>query len=285
MILVTGATGALGRPLVRLLAREGAKVRAVTRDPDAARLPDGVEVVRGDPSRPDTLGRHLDGVTTVFLHPRACGDSPEELLALAGRHGATKVVALSAVNVDDPLSLQPSRARGDRNKETDAAAAGSGLEWTSLRPASFAGNALVSWGPQIRAGDVVRYVYAGFAEPLVDERDLVEVAARALLTGDLAGRRLELTGPESVSHERAVALIGEAAGRPLRFEEIAPEAAEEGMVRGGLPRPFVSALMARYARYAALPPAGPTGTVEEVLGRPARTFAQWAADHAAAFRS
>ncbi|GAA2275459.1 NAD(P)H-binding protein [Nonomuraea roseoviolacea subsp. roseoviolacea] len=284
MILITGATGALGRPLAHLLAREGAKVRAVTRDPGAAHLPGGVEVVRGDPSRPDTLARHLDGVTTVLLHSRACGDTPGDLLALAREHGAGKVVALSAVNVDDPLGLQPSRAMGDRNKETDAAAAESGMEWTSLRASSFAGNALVSWGAQIRAGDVVRYVYADFAEPLLDERDLVEVGARALLTDDLAGRRLELTGPESVSHERAVTIIGEAAGRPLRFEEVAPEAAEEGMVRRGLPRPFVSALMARYARYAALPPAEPTGAVEEALGRPARSFARWAADHAPAFR-
>ncbi|GAA3579955.1 NAD(P)H-binding protein [Nonomuraea rosea] len=285
MILVTGATGAIGRPLTELLAAEGAAVRAVSRDPAAARLPAGVEVVGGDPASPRTLARHLDGVTAVFLHSRAIGESAPELLALAKEHGAARVVALSATNIDDPLDEQPSRLRGDRNKEAEQAAVTSGLDWTSLRAASFAGNAVQAWGAQLRAGDVVRYVYASFQETPIDERDLVEVAAHALLGTEPGGRRLELTGPEPLSHAEMVAAIGRATGRSLRFEELPPEAATQAMIRNGMPEPFVRGLMARYAKYATRLQQPVTGDVEKVLGRPARAFERWAADHAELFRA
>ncbi|GAA4601938.1 NAD(P)H-binding protein [Actinoallomurus liliacearum] len=283
MILVTGATGTIGRPLIDLLVREGAKVRAVTRDPEAAGLPSGVEAVAGDPSRPGTVVPHLEGATAVFLHPRAAGEAAADLLAFARERGVERVVVLSAINVDDDPAQQPSRFQGDRNKEAEDAAIASGLEWVSLRAASFAVNTLRTWAPQVRAGDVVRGPYAAFAEPLIDERDVAEVGARALLGADLAGRRLRLTGPRSLSHTALVTVIGEVIGRPLRYAEVPPEAFARGLVERGLPRPFVEALMARYARGAG-PAETVTDEVARILGRPARTYAEWVADHAAAFQ-
>jgi uncharacterized protein YbjT (DUF2867 family) len=284
MLLVTGATGTIGRPLVDLLAGAGAEVRAVTRNPQAAGLPAAhVEVVQGDPSRPDTIAPFLEGVTALFLHPRAVGNPAVELLALARERGVKRVVALSAMNVDDDLDEQPSRFRGDRNKEVEDAAVGSGLEWVSLRSSSYATNSIRAWGAQIRAGDVVRGPYAAFAESEIDPRDLAEVAARALLTDDLVGRRLQLTGPQSLTHEEMVATIGSVIGRSLLYQEVPPEAARQGMVANGLPEPFVEALMARYAR--GVGQAAPvTGEVEKILGRPAHTYAEWVAYHADGFR-
>ncbi|MFC5830922.1 NAD(P)H-binding protein [Nonomuraea insulae] len=284
MILVTGATGTVGRPLAGVLAGEGIKVRAVTRDPQAAGLPAGVEVVVGDPSRPDTMGAILEGVSSLFLHPRAVGEAAADLLALAKERGVQRVVALSAVNVDDDLADQPSRFQGDRNKEAEDAAVASGLDWVSLRPASFAVNTLRTWAPQVRAGDVVRGPYAAFAEPLIHEGDLAEVAARALLGAELTFQKVRLTGPRSLSHEELVAAIGEVIGRPLRYQEVPPEAFEQSMIQRGLPKPFVEALLARYARGAG-PAEGVTDEVEKILGRPARTFSEWVADHAAAFQN
>ena len=285
MILVTGATGTIGRPLVDLLVGEGAKVRAVTRNPLAAGLPAGVEVIQGDPSRPDTIAPFLEGVTALFLHPRAVGTpAAGQLLALARQRGAQRVVALSATNVDDPLDQQPSRYHGDRNKEVEDAAVASGLGWVSLRAGSFASNTLLAWGAQIRAGGVVRGPYASFAEAPIHERDLAGVGARALRTDALVGRRLELTGPQSLTHQQMVAIIGGVTGRPLRYQELPPEAARQGMVAQGFPEPFVEALLARYARGVGQP-APVSGEVERILGRPARTYAQWAADHADAFRA
>ncbi len=285
LILVTGATGTIGRPLIDALVEEGADVRAVTRNPRAADLPAEVEIVEGDPSRPETIAPFLEGVTGLFLNPRAVGeDAAGELLALAQEHGVKRVVVLSAINVDDAPDEQPSRYNGDRNKEVEEAAVASGLEWVSLRPNSFAANTLLSWGAQIRAGDTVRGPYAVSAESLTHERDVAGVGVRALLSDGLAGSKLELTGPQSLTQEEMVVIIGDVIGRPLRYEEVPPEAVAQGMVRRGLPEPFVGALMARYAGGVGRP-APVTGGVEKVLGRPALAYAEWVADHADAFRS
>ncbi len=282
MIMIAGATGTIGRPLIDQLDAESVEVRAVTRTPLAAGLPAGVEVVEGDLSRPDTIASSLRGVTALFLNPAAVGLAAGDLLALARERGVKRVVALSAMNVDDDLDEQPSRHRGDRNKEVEDAAVGSGLEWVSLRASSFAINTLRAWGAQIRAGDVVRGPYASFAESPIHERDLAAVGVRALLTDDLVGQRVPLTGPQSLTHEAMIAIIGDVIGRPLRYQEIPPEAATQGMVAQGFPQPFVQALMARYARGVGQP-AITTSEVEKILGRPARTYAEWVADHADAF--
>ena len=154
MIVITGATGIVGRTPVGVLAREGVGVRAVTRTPRTADLPAQVEVAEGDPSQPETIAPALAGATALFLHPRAVGDAAGDLVALAGELGVRRVVTL----IDDDLADQLSRNRGDRNKEAEDAAANSGLEGTSLRPSSFAINTLHAWADQIRAGDLVRYV-------------------------------------------------------------------------------------------------------------------------------
>jgi uncharacterized protein YbjT (DUF2867 family) len=161
-----------------------------------------------------------------------------------------------------------------------------GLAWVSVRASFFARNTLDAWGAQIRAGDIVRGPYPSFAESPIHERDLAEVAARALLTDAPVarrGRRLELTGPQSLTHQQMVVIIGEVLGRPLRYQEVPPEAPGKGMTASGLPEPFVQVLMARYAREAS-EPAPLTGEVQRILGRPARAYAEWVADHAAAFQ-
>jgi uncharacterized protein YbjT (DUF2867 family) len=287
MIVLTGATGLIGRLLAAELVESGAghEVRAITRSPRNAELPAGVEVIEGDPQRPGTLVDALRGADALFLHSRAVGDAAHDVVAVARDLGVRRVVALAAANVDDRLDAQPSRFRGDRNKEADDAVATSGLDWVSLRPSSFAVNALTAWGGQIHASDDVRYVYAGFEESPLDERDLAAVLAKALTDDDLLGRRIDLTGPESLSHEEMVRQIGVALGKPLRFHEVPAGPAARGMVVNGLPEPFVTAMMARYAAHHTRPQFPPTPELEKILGRPPRTFAEWAADHVADFEA
>jgi uncharacterized protein YbjT (DUF2867 family) len=272
MILITGATGTVGRHLLRTLTGAGVPVRAVTR---GAPLP-GVECVA-------TVRAGLGGATALFLHPRVAGQDAAGILADARAAGVRKVVALTAMNVEDPEEQQPSRFAGDRNKELDHAARDSGLDWTTLRASSFAGNAARAFGPQLRSGEVVRYPFRAFQESLVDERDIAEVAARALRDGALSGRALELTGPQSLTHGEQVATIGAVLGRPLTFEEVPAAVAAWRLTVSGLPELFVGALMERYERHLDAPQHPPTGVVEEVLGRPATPFATWVADHADAF--
>lgn len=284
MILVTGATGLVGRPLIDLLRAEGADIRAVTRDPQAADLLGGVEVVAGDPSRPDTIAAALQGVTGVFLNPRTIGEAADELLRLARGQGVQRVVAMSALNVDFDLDRQPSRLRGEYNKEVEAAAVASGLEWVSLRSGFYAANVIGMWAGQIRAGDVVRGPYPQSAWAPLHERDLAAVGARALLTDDLVGRRPVLTGPQSLTQADIVAIIGNAVGRPLRFQEVPPEAARQGMIQAGFSEALAEGFLTMQAESYGQPDLV-SGEVETILGRPGLTFTEWAAEHADDFRS
>jgi len=271
MIVVTGATGNVGRPLVSELAAAGARVRAVTRAPETAGFPDGVEAV----SSPADA---LPGASAVFLNSRALGDELADVVALARRSGVTKLVALSAINADDDFSRQPSRFRGDRNKEVEQLAVDSGLDWVSLRPAVFASNFVGMWAAQILAGDVVGGPYAAAsAAPIVDA-DISAVAARALLTDELVGQRIPLTGPQALSNSELVEIIGRVLGRPLRYFEVPPDVVRQRFISLGLGAEFADAYAAMLAETLGKP-ALVTSEVEKITGRPATTFAQWVTEH------
>lgn len=274
-ILVTGATGNVGRPLVARLVKASAEVRAVTRNPDTAEFPDGVHV---ESSAADGLA----GASAVFLNSRALGDELADVVSLARRAGVTRLVALSAINADDDFSRQPSRFRGDRNKEVEQLAVDSGLEWVSLRPTVFATNFVGMWSPQIKGGDVVSGPYASASTAPIAESDIAAVAAQALLTDDLVGQKIPLTGPAAFTNSELVEIIGSVLDRPLRYQEVAPEFVRERFIGVGFAAEFADAYIAFLAATTAKP-ALVTHEVEKILGRPAEPFAQWVADHRGLF--
>ncbi|MBW0016585.1 MAG: NAD(P)H-binding protein [Mycobacterium sp.] len=270
-IVVTGATGNVGRPLVTELAAAGARVRAVTREPDTAGFPPGVEVV-------GSAADALPGASAVFLNSRALGTELASVIAQASYAGVTKLVALSAINADDDFSRQPSRFRGDRNKEVEQLAIDSGLAWVSLRPTVFATNFAGMWSAQLRAGDVVAGPYAqACTAPIVDS-DISAVAARALLTDDFVGQQIPLTGPQSFTNSELVEEIGAVLDRPLRYLEAPPDVVRQRFIDLGFGAQFGDAYMAMLAATLGKP-ALVTHDVEKVLGRPAQTFAQWVVEH------
>ena len=272
-ILVTGATGNVGRPLVSELLNAGAEVRAVTRHPDTANFPAGAKAV-------DSAAAGLAGATAVFLNSRALAGELDTVVASARRAGVTRLVALSAINADDDFSRQPSRFRGDRNKEVEQLAVDSGLEWVSLRPTVFASNFAGMWSAQIRAGDVVSGPYADASTAPIADADIAAVAARALLTDALVGRRIPLTGPQAFTNTELVGVIGAAIGRGLRYQEVAPELVRQRFLALGFAADFADAYIAFLS--ATVGQRAPvTDDVARVLGRPATPFAQWAAEHAA----
>lgn len=270
-IVVTGATGNVGRPLVAALAAAGAPVRAVTRAPQTAGLPAGVEPV-------GSAAEALPGASAVFLNSRALGDDLESVVAQCVRGGVGKLVALSAINADDDFSRQPSRFRGDRNKEVEQVAVDSGVAWVSLRPTVFATNFAGMWSPQVRTGDVVFGPYARASTAPIVETDIAEVAARALLTDELVGQRIPLTGPQAFTNAELVGTIGAVLDRPLQYREIPNAAVRQRFLSLGFTAGFADAYIAMLAATLDAP-ALVTHDVEKVLGRPAVPFAQWVAEH------
>jgi uncharacterized protein YbjT (DUF2867 family) len=270
-ILVTGATGNVGRPLVTQLAEAGVEVRAVTRRPDAADLPAEVE-------RVTSAADGLAGASAVFLNSRALGDELEPLVARARREGVTRLVALSAINADDDFSRQPSRFRGDRNKEVEQLAVDSGLEWVSLRPTVFITNFFGMWAPQIQADDVVNGPFATASTTPIVDRDISAVAAHALLTDDLVGQKIPLTGPHAFTNAEMVDVIGAVLNRPLRYHEVPAAMVRQRFIGLGFSAEFADAYIA-FLSATLETPALVTHEVEKILGRPATPVADAVAAH------
>jgi uncharacterized protein YbjT (DUF2867 family) len=215
----------------------------------------------------------LDGVDRVFLvwPYLATDDAPAVVSALADR--VEHVVFLSAQGVSDDSPLFHARI--------EKLLRDSGTGWTFLRAGGFATNTL-EWADQVRTG-AVRWVYGGAGRSLIHERDLADVAVAALTSPSHVGAVHDLTGPETLTQAEQVRLLGAAVGRDVRWEEMPVEEARETMLARGWDQEFLDNALVYWASLVDRPETV-TGTVEEITGKPARTFAQWAIDHAADFR-
>src|SRR5438046_6321259 len=194
-ILVIGGTGNVGRQVVCQLAATGARCRAMVRNPDAAGLPPQVEVVRGDLTVSETLDRCLQDIDTVFLvwvAPPAAAPGALERIA---KHARRIVFLTAPLKTLHPFFQQPNPSR-DVAERIERLIETSGMEWTFLRAGMFAGNARHFWGPQIRAGDVVRWPYLNAPTAPTDERDLSAAAVRELCREGHSGAEDVFTGAQ-----------------------------------------------------------------------------------------
>ncbi|WP_217197023.1 NmrA family NAD(P)-binding protein [Streptomyces buecherae] len=269
-ILVTGATGNVGRAVVEQLVERGHRVRALSRDPGRAALPAGVEVVCGDLAEPGTLDAAFDGLSAVHLMTynadQGALTTGPELAKLVERSGARRVSVLwsgSEGSVERALEAGPT-------------------PWTFVQPGEFMSNAL-TWADSIRTEGVVREPFARARNASVHEGDVAAVAVHALTEDGHAGRRYVLSGPEALTVPQKVAVLGAALGRELRYVELTEEQARERWRESGA-SPEAVDMLAEWHRDP--PPEGYTvvPTVREVTGRPARSFADWAAERADRFR-
>lgn len=280
-ILLLGATGTVGRHVASQLAATSTKVRALVRNPEAARLPAQVELVQGDLRIPETLDRPLEDVDSVFLVWTA---SPEFVTPAFERIAskARRIVFLSApIKTAHPFFQQPNPVRSLAEK-IERLIENSSLQWTFLRPGMFAANALRWWAPQIRAGNTVRWPYLEALTAPIDERDVAAVALRALCEDGHVGAEYVLTGPQSLTQFEQVSTIGRVIGKPLRIEEMSAEEARREW-RPMWPPSVINMLLDAWAA-AMGQPAFLTSTFEEITGSPPRTFLAWASDHATEFQ-
>ncbi|MBP2339191.1 uncharacterized protein YbjT (DUF2867 family) [Saccharothrix coeruleofusca] len=272
MILVTGATGTVGRCVVEQLAALGEPVRALTRNPSRATFPTGVEVVGGDLTKPAELP--LDDVTAVFLLAALDSEAvAEHAAALAERVPRVVFLSSSAVAVRRPGSYETHEA-------VEKAIEQSGAEWTHLRPGEFMANKLV-WASSIKSANVVRAAYPDAIGVPIHEADIAEVAVLALRSPDHAGQAYFLTGPEALTHREQAAAIGRGLGREIGFETLTYGQARAALIRdAGLPWDIAEYLMGYQSEHAQEPPSV-SPVFERVTGHQGRTLTQWAADHAA----
>jgi uncharacterized protein YbjT (DUF2867 family) len=293
-ILVTGATGNIGRRVVHGLVGAGQRVRAMVRDPRAARLrlPDRVELVRGDFTRPDTWWGALDAAERVYLFPYAyyVPESAElGFVEIAAAMGVRRFVVHSAAAAgfaptDDTSALgRHLEEERQAHRGLELMVEATGREWTHVRPGLLAAGTL-SWAERIRAERAVREPYPGSGYPLVHEADVAEVAVAALLTDAHLGAAYTITGPAKVTRLEQVSAIGAAIGAEVRFEELTPSQARAQWLADDYPPEVADWLIELLADAVDGPGMlPPTSTYEEITGRPPRTFARWARDHAADF--
>jgi uncharacterized protein YbjT (DUF2867 family) len=282
MIVVTGATGHVGRELVTQLAAAGHPVRAVTRRPQAYDARPGVEVVGGDAEDPASLDAVFAGADRAFLmsaQPVGAAPRPTHVPALvdaAVRASVGRLVLLSVYRGgegDDVIAEWSGRV--------EDAVVSSGVPSTLLRPGRFMSNAL-PWAHQIRRGDEVAIPFAHRPSASTDPSDIAAVAAVALTGDGQDGAVHQLSGPEALSPVQELATIGALLGRPLRAVEPPREDVRAGMVRAGFPDPVVEAILAHSEDTE--DGTEVLDTVERVTGRPPATFRAWAARHLGHFR-
>lgn len=262
MIVVAGATGNVGREVVRQLVEAGEPVRALVRDP--AKAPAGVPAAAGDLTDPSSLRPALTGATALFL---LSGYSPD-IFTEAHKAGVRRVVLMSGGSAET----------GDRTNavarymiETEDALRSSDLAWTMVRPRMFMTNAL-QWVPQVNAG-VVRAPWPDVASAVIDPADIAAVAAKALASDEHEGREYPVTGPEALRPGDRVRILAEVLGRELRYEAQPDDEARAEMLTQ-MPEQYVDAFFSFYAD-GKLDEATVFPTVEQVTGRPPRTFAEW----------
>ncbi|MCG8927515.1 NAD(P)H-binding protein [Lentzea sp. CC55] len=273
--LVTGATGNVGRLVVAGLA---GPVRAITRDPAKARFPAGVEVVQADLDDPD--GLPFDGVEKLYLfvHP----PTAQEVVDRAVRAGVRRIVTLSSGAVTHGYDKT-------HHLPVEQAVEASGVEWTHVRPGEFAVNKIDLWGPSIREdGTIVHPNPDELGQP-IHEADIADVALKALREDGHAGRAYTLTGPPPITQRQMAAALGEVLGRTLTFRDVTVEEALAYYVSVGWPEEIARYVLGLggyeggdaddFSDYEFVV----TEDYERLMGRPYRTFAQWARDHRADF--
>ena len=270
-ILISGATGNVGRPLVEQLLRAGHRVRALTRNPTTASLPEGVELFKGNLSDTASLKDAFDGVSAAHLisfgDDYAPLDNGGDIAALATAAGVRKVTIL----------------KGDLDKTglDQAIEAADSIEHTFLAPVEFMSNTL-EWADGIRENGEVREPFVESKSAMIHDADIAAVAAAVLTGTGHSGRTYWLTGPEALDVRQKVAVLSAVLRRDIRLvEQTQDEVVAQWREQGYSEEDIEFFVMMRTNT----PEAGhtPQPTVREVTGKPARAYAEWVRENAEPF--
>jgi uncharacterized protein YbjT (DUF2867 family) len=276
MILVIGATGTVGSEVVRQLVATGERPRALVRDPATARqrLGDQVEQVVGDLDRPETIAAALAGVDRVFLLTTQSSRQPEwerAVIGAAARAGVGQLVKLSVFRANEQSPLQVARQHG----QAERVLAQSGLAATILRPVFFMQNLLA----MVHDGAIATAAGDGRVA-MVDARDIAAVAVATLTGGGHAGKTYTLTGPQALTFYQVASILSRQTGRPLRHVRVPPDKVRVALQGRGLAAWYADDMAKLHSMLAVGYEEVVTDDIHRVTGRPPRTLAQFAGDHA-----
>ncbi|QQE79767.1 SDR family oxidoreductase [Alicyclobacillus sp. SO9] len=274
MILVTGATGNVGREVVEQLHSMGQRVRVLSRNPEKVQFPDSVEVVTGDLADMETVKPALTGVNKVFLIYISGG---EEVPKLAKELGVEHIVFLSSGAIESAIE----NGIGRMHAEVEELIRQSGVTWTFLRPDAFMSNSL-QWAESVRTEGMVRAPFGDVLSVPIDPKDIASVAVKALSSAGHDNEIYTLTGPEALNPEDQAHIIGDVLGKKVAFQSIPEEVARQYMTQHA-PEEIVDALF-KLMQGTRIKPQPVLDTVERITGKPARTYSQWVKDNAGAFR-
>jgi len=283
MLLITGATGTVGRHVLRLLADKGEAVRAMTRDRTRVPTLPGVDVVQADFDDPASVQQAVAGVEAVFLLTAPEAPTPRHDLAMldaARSAGITRVVKLSAIGTGEKIDAD--KTVGAWHLLAEQAVQASGMAWTLLRPSTFASNVLW-WADAINTGDPVPNLTGTGTQGIIDPRDVAAVAVQALISSDHTGQVYTLTGPELLSVPDQADRLEHVLGRPVKTVDQPLDVARAQMLASGMDSSVVDVIVTGSAWVRAGRNAILTDDVARVLGRPPTSFDAWARDHRDAF--
>jgi uncharacterized protein YbjT (DUF2867 family) len=279
MILITGATGNVGRELTQQLLEAGQPLRLLTRDASKLSALDGrVEIAVGDLGKPETLESAFEGVERLFL-VTASTQQDQNALRAAKDAGVRHVVKLSTFEAVDPLMAEHVKWHREREELIRA----SGLAWTFLRPTMFMSTAL-DWAETIRQEGVFYFPGGAGKVPAVDPWDVAAVAAAALTGSGHQGQAYALTGPEALSFGQMADVLARVLGKKVGYVDIPDEAVGEQMRKAGLPDYVIEGLVGTFAAVRSGRLDYCSEDVEKVTGRPPRSFEAWCRAHLSAFQ-
>ena len=280
MILVTGATGKVGSEAVRLLRHRQMPVRASVRSPEkaAALAEAGAKIAVGDLDEPVTIDDAMKGISTVVLVSPGVPAQELNVIHSAVRAGAEHVIKITSnASADSPI------ARRRWQAEIEAGLTASGLSHTLLRNNAYMQNFLALAPAIAKTGSFGSSTGAGRVG-MIDARDVGAVAAAiAASPAPHAGKTYWPTGPELLSYSDVAAVLSKVLGRPIAYRELSYEDDKAAMTRAGVPEPVAEMNAQAFSMIADGDAAWITEDVPALLGRPARSFEQFATDYAAAF--
>ncbi len=284
MILVIGATGTVGREVVNLLTAQNINTRAFTRFPDKAALTKSeyLEIFQGDLSDLSSIKAALGGVQRVFMVTPSCPHQVEwegnAIHAITGTN-CRYVVKLSTLGANPDSASLICRWQGRSEEQIKA----SGVPYTFLRCHNFMQNTF-SFAPSISSEGFFRAPWGKAKITMVDVRDIAEVAVKLLLEDDHRGSIYRLTGPEAVSYYQAADSISKAISRKVEYMEATPGEFRGMMMETGLPAWQIDELLNLYLQFRNGGGQRVWDDIPNLLGKPARSFAQFAKDYGGVFK-